>query len=186
MKKYYKLLDDIANHQAISQSVYDYIVNHTDIVAGGKFVNVLDINTVYHHVPELATAIADLGLEAFQILILQTIPNDWYDGRVHVDVGNAADGARMIWPVHNCEGSQTRFFDVDQQYWEERLSQDESSYAIFMTVPPPYQQVDYYELTVPGIIDTQTPHGIFCNPNIKEPRLSMSLTFRVAPDHLLK
>lgn len=181
MTKCFELLDSIPNHEAISRKLYEYTVNHTDVLNRKVFVNVLSIDDVYKHIPELKEAVAWLGLEAFQLLMLCTVPNDWYDGRVHVDAGNAANGARMIWPVSNCIGAYTRFYNIDEKYWEERLSKDESSYAIFMNIDPPYTEIDYYELTAPGFINTQIPHAVWCNRSIAEPRLTASLTFKVPP-----
>ena len=184
MKLHYKFLD-IPNHKLISDKLYDYVANHTYVPHEEKFTNPLNVEEAYSYVPELKEALDNLGLEMTYLSIIQSIPGSYFDGGVHIDVGDAIHGARFIWPVYNCIGSETRFFEIPEEFM--KFSEVPDGYhAIIPTIPPPYKQIDQYELTAPAAIDTRVPHGVFCDQTNPNRRWSASMTFKVPPDYLLE
>jgi hypothetical protein len=94
---------------------------------------------------------------------------------VHIDTG--LYDHRLLWPVKNCQGSYTRFFDLNGNAAITRLGGEGDLYTEIRS-DYPLLEIDAVELTAPIIFNTRIPHGVFTNPKCAEPRLSATIGFR--------
>jgi len=174
--KTYKFLS-IADHELITKKLYEYVINHTDILEKKWDWNTLDRNAVLEAIPELAVACSQIiDHPITMISIVHRSPGA--SGGVHVDVGNY--DYRVLWPVANCQGSYTRFFDLNGNKLVEAIGAEGDT---FLTIEKknPLIEIDAVELTAPVVFSTRTPHGVFTNPKCTESRLTATLGFGKFP-----
>jgi len=169
-----------SDHQTVSDQMYDFVINHTDIMQTQKFWNAIpstQIVTLLQYVPALKMF---FGRQKFlpqkaEMAIICAVPGHATD-YLHVDGGNPAD-VRVIWPIKNCAGSKTTFWKVESQYIKPSTNEDvEKNGSLYYEIADgPHEQIDFFELTRPMIFDSNVPHSIKCNPDITEPRLSFTI-----------
>jgi hypothetical protein len=172
----YKFLQ-VENHQLISDKIYNYIVNRTKILSTKYDWNNLNVKDVAVHVPELFEACAKLV--PYEIEMLSVIYRDsGDDGKIHVDDGIRI--YRLLWPIKNCQGSYTKFYDIGNNKIERRKNLNGNT---FLTIVgrDPYTLIDSVELTQPLVFHTKTAHGVFTNQLVKEPRISITIGFADNP-----
>jgi hypothetical protein len=175
MKLIYKFYD-VENHQAISDEVYNYVVNHSGILKPSKpvFFNNVDIPSMLIHTPTLVEFLQKSSLMPTQISIIVVGPNR--EQNIHVDTSDPY--VRLLWPVKNCTGTRTKFYDVPRECLElkhdPRLSSD--IYYMFdeQAEWPPLGE---FELTQPVIFDASVAHEVLPAPDATEPRISFTIGF---------
>ena len=179
----YKYID-IENQELISQKVYDYVVNKTSILQGNpkQVWNNLDKEDFLIHVPELLEVFKEMGegLIPFLITIFKIEPNS--NVSVHTD---GDKNIRLLWPVRNCLGSYTKFFEVDENYIEKRDDGQGKKYAHIINLEGA-ELLESVELVKPIVFKPWIPHGIWTNPTCKEPRLTLTIAFNKSLDYMLK
>jgi len=173
----YKFID-IPNHADISDKIYNYIVSHTDIIAGKAIWNWANDKELILIVPELKTVLDTLGLEVERISIIKADPRE--NIRMHIDYDKEP---RMLWPIRNCQGSYTKFFDVDPANIKEQRGIKNDIYYLILN-PEIAPQIDSLELTAPVMFKPWIAHGVWSNPTFNEPRLTMTIKFKNNTDHV--
>jgi len=174
----YKKLD-IPDHQIISDKMYDFVVNKTSILRQKIFWTYVNIPQVFQHVPELKQVVDSYDVSADAMAVIYAPPG--LQGAVHID---HAKDTRILWPIRNCQGSYTRFFDIDPGYIElARLENNEPYYKI--TQSEPHKVLDNLELTEPVVFDSSIAHGVYTDPQCSEPRLTFTIRSRQGMSHLL-
>ena len=177
MKCYKKL--DIPNHQIISDKMYDFVVNKTKILQKGIFWTYVNVFQVFDEIPDLKVITDSLDINVAAMAVIWAPPG--LEGAIHIDYGK---DTRILWPIKNCEGSYTRFFNVDPSYVEvARLPNNEPYYII--TQPEPYEVLDNLELTQPAVFDSSIAHGVYTNPMYTEPRLTFTIRSKQSLSHLM-
>jgi hypothetical protein len=174
--KTYKFLP-IENHEIISKKLYEYVVNNTTILEKKLNYNRLDHETVLQAIPELAAAC--LKIINHPITMIAIIHRSaGVAGGVHVDVN--AFNYRVLWPVSNCQGSYTRFFDQNKN---KLVTSTAHSGEVFFSFEEknPLIEIDAVELVAPVVFNVRTPHGVFTNPTCTEPRLTATMGFSKFP-----
>ena len=161
----------------ISKKLYEYVVNETDILEKKWEWNTLNLPKVLLYVPELQEECSKIiPVPITMIAIVYRSPGkEW---GVHIDTGNY--NYRLLWPVKNCEGSYTRFFDANGNIAMPRLGLEGDIYTELRS-DYPLIEIDAVELTSPIIFNTRIPHGVFTNPKCTEPRLSVTIGFNNFP-----
>lgn len=169
----------VPHHKLISEKLYWYIKDCTPILEEKQFWNDLSVEDVLIAVPELKEYVDSQNLEIAQISAIYVEPNA--GDNIHIDFNT---DIRILWPVNNCEGSYTRFFDIDPKQvqirrlpngiWYKRISQK-----------PPYTQLGELELTSPVLFNPGIAHAIFTNPTCSNPRLTVTIKFTTSIDYLL-
>lgn len=173
----YKFID-IPNYQLISDKMYDYIVNKTDILSGEAIWNWIDKEQVLNSIPELTEAMTDIGLEIERISVIKTEPKT--NIRIHIDYDKEP---RMLWPIKNCVGSFTNFFKVDAVNIVEKRGVKNDIYYLILH-PELAEQIDSLELVSPVIFTPWIAHGVWSNQKYNEPRLTMTIKFKNSTDHV--
>jgi hypothetical protein len=178
----YKYID-INNYEIISEKIYDFVLTKTDILQGNpkQVWNNLSNKQFLDCVPELAESFKELGqgLSAVLITIFKVEPKT--NISVHTDGGNHA---RLLWPVRNCKGSYTKFYEVDERNIEKRNTGD-GKYAHILNVKDA-NLLESVELIKPIVFKPWIPHGIMTNPSCEEPRLTLTISFNKSLEYLLK
>jgi hypothetical protein len=169
---------DIPNYSLISDKVYSYILNKTDIISGNAIWNWTNLQEVLNEVPELKIALDNLELEIDRISIIKANPGATI--RIHIDYDKAP---RMLWPIRNCQGSYTKFFNVDPaNIIEQRGVKNDIYYLI--TKPELAKQIDELELVAPVIFKPWIAHGVWTNPDCTGHRLTMTIKFKNSTEHV--
>lgn len=173
---------DIKNYKVISEKVNDYVVKKTSILEGKNNVwNNLNIEDTLFHVPELYEAFREMGdIIPQQLTIFKVDPGGTIT--IHTDGGKYS---RLLWPIKNCEGSYTKFFKVEESNIERVINnQHKSSYGHIKN-PELAELIHSVELLQPIVFKPWVPHGIWTNPSLKEPRLTLTVFFDKTLDFLL-
>ena len=113
MRPIYKFLD-VDNFQAIGDQMYEFVANHTDILKPVEPVFFTDIDVEYtlYHVPLLKDFLNQQFLTPTKLsIIVAPAKSKPY---LHVDTEDTF--VRILWPVKNCAGSRTKFYDIPREY----------------------------------------------------------------------
>ena len=177
MKCYKKL--DIPNHQIISDKMYDFVVTKTSILKEKIFWTYVNVPQVFQHVPELKEFTESYKIKVDAIAVIWAPPG--LEGAIHIDY---AKDVRILWPIKNCAGSYTRFFDIDLNCVETAMLENKNPYYK-ITQPEPYKVLDNLELTQPYVFDSSIAHGVYTNPLYTEPRLTFTIRSKQSLSHLM-
>jgi hypothetical protein len=173
----YKFID-ISNHEAISSKIYDYILTKTDILLGKAIWNWANDKEIISLVPELKTALDNLNLEVERISVIKAEARA--NIRMHIDYDREP---RLLWPIRNCQGSYTKFFNVDPANVIEQRGVKNDIYYLILK-PETAVQIDSLELVAPVMFKPWVAHGVWTNPMCNEPRLTMTIKFKNNTDHV--
>ena len=206
MQKPFEFLD-IPNHSQVSEEMLQFVEQHTDIVNDcPQFWNPVDISTVLAHVPSLKHFLAQIKLIPIQISVIVFDPSTMYT-RIHSDPLDTY--VRLLWPVKNCLGSVTRFYDIPQHLmvegnkteWKDISKKHLDHYTNVdqgVYYPPlnsEWPVIDQLELSAPVAFDGSVPHGVYpaAEPGIRisfsvffDPNLPISKYVKAWPTRLLK
>lgn len=162
----------VGNQQLISDKLYNYVVQHTDILEKELPWNTLNHNHVLDFVPELAQELSKvIDAKIIRVVIVHRKPQ--FQGSVHVDGGGLT---RVLWPVKNCTGSYTKFFDLNGNKFIEKTGSEGEKFSAIEDIYP-LQEISAVELVKPIIFNSGIPHGVYTNPAYTEPRLSVTIAF---------
>jgi hypothetical protein len=173
MKPIYKFLN-IGNFQAISDQMYDFVVNQTDILKPIEpvFFTDVDVGHTLYHVPLLTDFLNQHFLKPTKLsVIVASAKSTPY---LHVDTEDTF--VRILWPVRNCVGSRTKFYDIPRQYL--KLNHYSDGVIFYdITEQREWEYLDEFELTSPLVFDASVAHEVHIVPNISEHRISFSIGF---------
>lgn len=182
----------IKEHQLISDKLYDYVLHNTDVLKNASPWTTLKKDDVLKFVPELAVElrkIVDADIE--MISIIHRKPKVY--GGVHIDSGGLT---RMLFPVRNCAGSYTKFFDLNgNSVIEKKGNEGDTFFAIsqydavndcIIGNGNPLKEIGAAELISPIVFDSGIAHGVYTNPDCLGPRLTATIAFTKDIKYLLQ
>jgi hypothetical protein len=172
----YKFID-IPNHQLISDKVYNYILS-TKILTDKVVWNWVFWWELISAVPELEQALDLLNLEIDRIAIINAQPSSTVN--IHIDYDTVP---RMLWPISNCQGSYTNFYNVDPNNLTEHQG-PKGDKSLLVMHPELAEKIDTLELTAPVMFKPWIAHNIVTNPMYTESRISMTIRFKNNTDHV--
>jgi hypothetical protein len=168
---------DVDNHELISNRLHQYVLEHTDVLQKNEntFVpwNTLKCADVLRRVPELPEALMGVFPANISMVSIFYAPAG-FAGGVHVDAGDVT--YRVLWPVHNCKGSYTKFFDRNGNDLIEMVSGEKDPFFLVGNKYP-LKEIASAETIAPLVLHVKTPHGIYTNPNHVGPRLTATIGF---------
>ena len=179
----YKFLD-VPDHQQISNDVYKYMVRHTNFLKTSEFWNWTDYKDLLRHVPALDAWLQSKNLNPDMIAIIQSYWNMEQEANLnslHVDVDQAL---RILWPIKNCHGTTTKFYDIGSQYLKLTTLEEGTEYYE-ITSAGPWNVIDEFELCQPVLFNPGVAHCIFLNRKMTQPRWSMTIGFDKISRHRL-
>ena len=165
-----------AEEKAFKSLVYTPNAHTVVIDLDGKTTN-----AVLQDIPELLEVFKNLGdLVPLNLSIVKCRPRA--NISVHIDSDNYA---RLLWPIKNCKGSYTKFFEVDNANIEKRYGIKKDLYYHINNVEDA-KLLENVELTQPVVFKPWIPHGVWSNPEYTEPRLTLTIKFNKSLEYMLK
>ena len=159
----YKFLN-VKDHHVISEQMFAYLRDHSGLlVLDAWFWTDLDIKTVLDHVPALKKLLRRNSLSPQQIAVIIVDPDP--DAIIHTDT--LEPYVRLLWPVKNCAGSRTKFYDIPRSFLlvEPAGPRNQSTnIACYPTVERDWRFIGEVELTSPIVFDGSTAHAVHCAP----------------------
>jgi hypothetical protein len=175
MKLVYKFYD-VENHQAISNEVYNYVVNHTEILRPKTpvFFNDVSIPSMLAHTPMLVDFLQRLSSVPKQISVV-VVPADM---KPYLHVDTIDPYVRLLWPVRNCMGARTKFYNVPRECLKlEHDTLGSTSLYYTITEQRKWASLGEIELSQPVIFDASVAHEVCAAPNATEHRISFTIGF---------
>ena len=176
MKLVYKFYD-VENYQAISDEVYNYVVNHTEILKPRVpvFFNDVSIPHILKYSPSLTKFLNQKLLIPDLISVVVVPPREV--PYIHVDYIDPY--VRLLWPVRNCAGARTKFYDVPREYLELEYNSLGASTNTYYDISeqrdwPPLGEV---ELIQPIVFDSSVAHAVHPAPAATENRITFTIGF---------
>lgn len=163
---------DVDRQQLISDRLYEYVINHTNIQNkwGWNGVNLVALK---EHVPELFEELGKVvDHEITMVAILMFRPKTV--GEKHVDFEKHQ--YRMLWPIRNCEGSYTKFYDLNGNKLVTKFGKQGERF-LAASGNKPLIELASVELVKPIVFSPKILHGVYTNPDCNEPRLTATIGF---------
>ena len=173
MRPIYKFLN-IDNHQEISNEVYQYTVDHTDVLLCKNIFVDQDIGQMLHYCPLLNDFLTIYKLIPKRLAIIVCPKNS--EITMHKDNDGVDPYVRILWPVQNCQGSKTKIWAVPKDAGTVMLDTNGIVYTGF----PAEQkrlQIDEFELSQPVLFNASCAHSVHPAPGSTETRISFTMGF---------
>ena len=183
MKLVYKFLE-VDNHQAISDEIYNFVVNHTDLLHREDqfLLSEVDIPLILDHAPLLKDFFEKKSLAPRMIAII--VMNVECSGQnIHVDYIDTTTPTfiRLLWPVKNCAGSVTKLYDIPEECLETVF---QPNGIVFYKITD-YQRLKYlcgFGLHAPVVFDVSKAHEVYTAPGVTGHRISCTIGFGFGSD----
>jgi hypothetical protein len=193
MKKPFKFLN-LQNHEQVSQEILLFLEHHTNLINDcPQFWNLVEINTVLQHVPSLKKFFTRYKLMPIQMSVVIFDPKTMYT-RIHSDPLETY--VRLLWPVKNCLGSFTKFYDIPKEFlvkgtpynWKDLDKNKLDHYTnieqgvYYATLDREWPQIDQFELSSPIVFNGAVPHGVNPAPSneLSKDSASVHQDFRIS------
>jgi hypothetical protein len=164
MKNYEYL--NILDYEKISDQIYNFLLSNFNL-KNFIFWNDIDHLKLMAAIPMLEHTLHNMNLSIKEIAIIKTAVS----GNIHVDYGRCP---RILWPIKNCIGSENRFFDVKPE-WLQIMHLKNGTPYYSINNPSPLIQIDQFELSRPVVFNPEIAHGVYCNKNFTNDRISMTI-----------
>ena len=175
----YKFIE-LENLEVIQKKLYNFMVSNTDVLDSKTSWTPADIVDIISEVPELEASLkkfTDLPLEKFAFVHRRPGSDE-----VHIDT---QFGTRLLLPILNCQGSYTRFYDLNGNSITKEVAPSGFTYDKVGT-DFPLIEIDRLELTKPVFFNTEgIPHGVVTPQETRGSRISCVCTFNGDASHLL-
>lgn len=169
----------VDNHQAISDEIYNFVVNHTDLLHREDqfLLTEVDIPLMLTHTPLLKDFFEKKSLAPRMIAII-VVHAESSGQNIHVDYIDTPTPTfiRLLWPVKNCTGSVTKLYNIPEECLE-TVSQPNG--IVFYKITD-YQRRKYlceFELRAPVVFDVSKAHEVHIAPGVTGHRISCTVGF---------
>ena len=175
MKLVYKFYD-VENHQAVSNEVYNFVVNHSNILTPSRpvYFNDVSIPGMLTHTPMLVDFLQQSSLVPEKIAVVVVAPGA--KSELHVDTIDPY--VRILWPVKNCAGARTKFYDIPKEFLvlnSEPAASTNTYYDI--SEQRDWPVLEEVELIQPIVFDASVAHAVHPAPDATENRISFTIGF---------
>jgi len=174
MKPIYKFLN-INNHQEISNEVYQYIVDHTQVLLLENPFVLKDIGQMLNYCPLLNDFLNIYKLIPKKLAIILVFPKN-SENSMHKDLDGADPYVRILWPVRNCQGSITKLWQVPDDAGTLTVDTNGIVYTAFPW-DQPREQIDEFELLSPVLFNASCAHSVHSAPESTQTRISFTIGF---------
>jgi hypothetical protein len=159
----YKFLN-VKDHHIISEQMFAFVRDHSGLlVLDPQFWTDLDVEAVLDHVPALKKLLERNSLTPKQIAVIIVDPAP--DAIIHTDT--LEPYVRILWPVKNCEGSKTKFYNIPRSFLRiEPPGNHSTNIGFYPTVEHDWRVIGEVELTSPIVFDSSTAHDVHCAPRL--------------------
>ena len=170
---------NIDNHQPIGDEMYNFLSTQSDSLpprpTNASYYFRLNVSHTLKNCPLLAKFLS--GQQLNPLLIAIVICNHQNKVELHTDQPDGDDPyVRILWPVRNCQGSKTQFWQVPKG--SGKFMSDNNG-VLFTYFPPDYKRelIDEFELIAPLVMDASVPHSADPNPDLEGDRISLIIGF---------
>ena len=174
----------VDNHQSISDEVYNFVVNHTDLLQREDqfLLTPVDIPFMLDHTPSLKDFLEKKSLKP-RMMAIVVVHAECSGKEIHIDYIDTPTPTfiRLLWPVKHCTGSVTKLYNIPQECLEE-VSQPNG--IVYYNIID-YQRRQYlceFELRAPVVFDVSKAHEVHTAPGITEHRISFTIGFEFGSD----
>jgi hypothetical protein len=182
--KIFKFLDiDRQLQEIITNKMYDYVCTHTNILSIPQvsFEYIKNIDELTEYNKEFVSFLKENSFPSIDtIAIVIFYPGTKY--YPHVD--NTHRRFRILWPLKNCEGSYTKFYDIPESAFTVRPVPGGTT-AKSVIEKKDYPVISEIELTRPVVFDSHVPHAVYPNQSILSPRLTFTVSFNESISYML-
>ena len=174
MNNIWKYLD-VDNHQEIGDELYQYVINHTDLLINPDKLDNLHwqhVSSIMTHCAKLREFLSNRYLTPVKMGFIVVDSKKWVTTHAdHVD-----HYVRLLWPVKNCAGSETKFYNLKKSQGQLIGAEYEGWYVRY---PADHngEVIDQFDLTAPIVLDTSIPHSVHPNKNLDGIRVSFTISF---------
>jgi hypothetical protein len=178
------------DYALISNKIYDYIVNNTKILeiessrTDWAHWHSVDLAALTTSCPELLEYFDSVNLQIKYAVAIYTPVG--VQGMIHRDGRTFTENDKMplrcLWPIKNCKGSYTKFFNTGRAQLQDKVTPTGYWYR---EVVGPVTEIDAVELTSPVIFNPDVAHGVFTNPGCNEGRISFTIGFYNTNEEIL-
>ena len=174
MSKYWKSLG-IDDHQAISDEVYGYVINHPDLLSSKKnyFFN-QPVSYMLTRCPLLLEFLKKQQLTPVLLGII--VCNNQRELGMHRDNDGTYPWLRILWPIRNCQGSTTKIWKVPDGAGTITSDSMGTLFVEFLDNQE-RELIEEFELVSPVLFDSSSAHSVRPNAEIKEHRISLTIGF---------
>ena len=174
MSKCFKFLN-VKNHQILSNEIYDYLGKRTKLLSNSQpiFFTDLDVKDVIKNVRSVRKFLATHKLVAKRLIIIMVPPGNQTQD-LHFD--RLEPYVRILWPIRNCQGSTTKFFNSDPAkanlyYLKNKIPYYDTGDRLTS------RMIDQFELTQPLVFDSGVAHSVHTASDATKYRISFSIGF---------
>ncbi len=174
MNKIWKYLN-VSNHQEISDELYQYATSQTDLLIDPDKLNNLHwqhVPSIMIHCPKLREFLNNQYLMPVKMGFIVIHTKEWVPTHAdHVD-----HYVRLLWPVKNCAGSETKFYNLKKSQGQ-LIGAEYEGWYIRYPADHSGNVIDQFELTGPIVLDTSVPHSIHPDKILDDIRISFTIAF---------
>lgn len=169
----------IDNHKTISESIKNFLAIKTTVLEEKLHWKFLQVRSLAEHVPEIQSIFDQWNLQIVTAAAIYR--NPYSHGGIHID---SSHYYRILWPISNCGGSYTKFFEEDRTKFISGQGKDGDK-NLSLIPGQTLKFLDQFELIQPVVFNPKIPHGIYCNPMLNQPRVSVTFGFDRDPKDLM-
>jgi hypothetical protein len=180
----YKVLN-INDYQAISDEVYQYIVDHTNVLLLKNVFVDQDIDHMLSCCPSLVNFLNTYNLTPNRLATIACAENSKI--KMHRDDDGIEPYVRILWPVRNCQGSKTKIWKVPNEVGTVSIDTNGIVYTDF-PCDQEYEQIEEFELSSPVLFNASYAHSVdpaprkqirigFNRPYYNSTRISFTIGF---------
>ena len=169
----YKFLN-IDNHQVIGDEVYQYTIDHTQVLLLKNLFVDQDIGKMLHYCPLLNDFLNIYKLIPKRLAIIVCPKNS--EITMHKDNDGVDPYVRILWPVRNCQGSTTKLWQVPDDAGTLAVDTNGIVYTRF-PIDQKRSQIDEFELSHPVLFNASCAHSVHPAPGSTKKRISFTIGF---------
>ena len=170
----------VDNHQAISDEIYNFVVNQTDLLHGDDpfLLTEVDIPSMLDHTPLLKDFFEKKSLVPRMIAIIVVHADIDPGANIHIDYIDTPTPTfiRLLWPVKNCAGSVTKLYNIPEECLEP-ISQPNGIEFYIINNQHRKKYLCEFELRAPVVFDVSKAHEVHPAPGATGHRISCTVGF---------
>ncbi len=173
MSNIWKYLN-VSSHQKISNEVYKYIVDHTQILALENIFVDQDIDHMLSRCLRLAGFLSYHNLVPKRLATIVCASSSEIE--MHKDNDGIMPYIRILWPIRNCQGSKTKIWAVPKDSGTVTVDTNGIVYTGFPS-DQKRSQIDEFELSHPVLFNASCAHSVHPAPGSTQTRISFTMGF---------
>lgn len=173
MSNIWKYLN-VSSHQKISNEVYKYIVDHTQILALENIFVDQDIDHMLSRCLRLAGFLSYHNLVPKRLATIVCASSSEIE--MHKDNDGIMPYIRILWPIRNCQGSKTKIWAVPKDAGTVMVDTNGIVYTGFPS-DQKRSQIDEFELSHPVLFNASCAHSVHPAPGSTQTRISFTMGF---------